>query len=931
MKNRLLKRIITQISGYDAFISYRHAESREYAEELYSQLTNRGLTAFLDESDEDSGTSIEKFKRIACKARSFVLVASPEVYKSKNVYDEVQAYFSERIDKWYRRPFSRIISINVDQALSKIPSMPEEWKRLNDYVYEPETIEALVNAAPSKSVVEEVAKSSGFMRTWTLFLIILGLITICIGGGIGWASIKLNDLFIEIAKAQEQIQIIRNDSSAQALKLFEIDTTLKAREASLLTAQNKLDTLNVSLETKQKQLTKSQELYNITWNEAQALNIGQLALNEIDRDPTLSFRLAEISLKKKVNPIAISVLIRNYNSNNALYSHLYKDIRCADIHPNGNLFLVVYSSSEQNVELVNLNKGKNIVLNHGDENVVGVRFVRDSILTWTNKGRVHLWNFSGNELTRNIRVIPSIESDDTLYDKRLSNMVFMKGLEDPKISSDGRYAIYPGNRRKKSGRVDLWDLIDGKRTTFNLNKDLYPTYRYILDISSNKTFITICYQCNQYNVWDFYGNLKYSIPVESGYDYPNAKFLKSGKWLVVSNGRGVEVWQGPTLLKRLKSHKSNVNLINISHNGRYLITTSSDGTSHLYIIDEDSNIINYIKDIIIGEEIDDVAFSYDNTWISFSIVNGTVEVRDLEGDNLYRMLGHSSNQYVNGSKYLAWTKDNKAILSVSSHDQTARLWQLASKPIRKFLNNDSDSVKYTGRIAFNLKGNKVGLGAKFGNRYGVEVFDINGTKLRHLNGHKSHIETIEFNDDSTMLTHSTDCIKLWKLNLVILDVKAEEGSAFLGKAFFDKYFKRIILLNDDSTKIRAWSMKGEKLIPPSQETLKQLGHDRSYSVKKKFYNSFDIAEWQVSTRGTGYFVRSSSSPISIWLDSEIKRSIFHSSTPNNQGYIVVFGSSGWEFFLLDEKKIIEFRNRTEVSRPIWQIDNNTLNKYGILR
>ena len=62
----LYHRVIANTVGYDVFIAYRNAESRDYAEALHDALEKRGFIVFLDEADEGAGAVIERFVWYAC-------------------------------------------------------------------------------------------------------------------------------------------------------------------------------------------------------------------------------------------------------------------------------------------------------------------------------------------------------------------------------------------------------------------------------------------------------------------------------------------------------------------------------------------------------------------------------------------------------------------------------------------------------------------------------------------------------------------------------------------------------------------------------------------------------------------------------------------------------------------------------------------------
>ena len=249
-------------------------------------------------------------------------------------------------------------------------------------------------------------------------------------------------------------------SAKQTSKLSTIDSTLKDREKNLSIAQILLNSTEDSLSLKGKQLdkanqdiqiaknetktqqakaTEAHQLYDSTLTEVKALNVGMQAITEIDRDPTLSFRLAERSMNIRPNLTALNALIRTYNNPyDVLYSHLFREIADADLSASGDTVLLVHFPFEQNVNLIDLKSNRVLSLYHAGEHAVGGRFVMNGarILTWTEEGYLHLWDKNGNQITSPIKS----SSDD---------------LSGVSISSDKKIIAIAGYSKDE---IHLWNV-----------------------------------------------------------------------------------------------------------------------------------------------------------------------------------------------------------------------------------------------------------------------------------------------------------------------------------------------------------------------------------------------------------------------------------------------------------------------------------------
>ncbi len=269
-KSRTLGKIASLLGGFDVFISYRHADAHGYAVELERVLESKGLMVFRDETEEDVGTPLAVFVKRACSARTFVIVVTNNVYQSRSVFEELSAYLESRIHRWYRKPFSRIIPINVNQVLSRVPTDDEVWNRLSDFVYVTETADALSNNTPSHHVVERLKRSSSFLKSWQRFSVIVLVLTVAAISAITVSTAYLDRILSQLSIAQETT------------------TNLKA-EGARLEAERRM------------------------------LTVRNAAINQLNQDPLIAYRLAEMAYRLKPDPSNRRILLESLSSIDLAY------------------------------------------------------------------------------------------------------------------------------------------------------------------------------------------------------------------------------------------------------------------------------------------------------------------------------------------------------------------------------------------------------------------------------------------------------------------------------------------------------------------------------------------------------------------------------------------------------------------------------------
>lgn len=146
----LFTRMLDQLSGYDFFISYAHADAQAYAERLAAQLRGRGFRAFLDKHVYVAGDELNTatLRRVQASSKLIVIVGE-QALRSHWVLQEVETAIRSN------RP---VIAIDLLGDLSERTADSRLAERLGDRIHirEPQGPDA---TTPTESTLSALTRS----------------------------------------------------------------------------------------------------------------------------------------------------------------------------------------------------------------------------------------------------------------------------------------------------------------------------------------------------------------------------------------------------------------------------------------------------------------------------------------------------------------------------------------------------------------------------------------------------------------------------------------------------------------------------------------------------------------------------------------------------------------------------------------------------
>lgn len=150
VRRSTLARWLDQLSGFDFFISYAHADAPDYVEQLAADLREKGFKAFLDKQVYVAGDELNSATRRRIEASSkLVVVVGPQARQSHWVLQEVE--IAIRLN----RP---VIAIDLAGDLASQEAAGRLDELLKDRIHIREQ-DGLNSEAPKEQTIEALARS----------------------------------------------------------------------------------------------------------------------------------------------------------------------------------------------------------------------------------------------------------------------------------------------------------------------------------------------------------------------------------------------------------------------------------------------------------------------------------------------------------------------------------------------------------------------------------------------------------------------------------------------------------------------------------------------------------------------------------------------------------------------------------------------------
>ena len=333
---------------------------------------------------------------------------------------------------------------------------------------------------------------------------------------------------------------------------------------------------------------------------------------------------------------------------------------------------------------------------------------------------------------------------------------------------------------------------------------------------------------------------------------PITRLPHSQKWLwggaialLAATGGGYSVWQTystqqlhpkveqASLIRSLSGHTSFVNTLEISHDGKTLVSGSADQTIKVWDLATGTELKTLIGHTSF---VNTLAIAHDDKTLASGGADLTIRLWDLAtGKVLNTFTGHTG--FVNT---LHFSHDGR-ILASGSADKTIKIWDVATGQILRTLTGHTGFVN-----SIDISPDERTLVSGSTDQT-IKVWDLTtGTLIRTLTGHQGFINTVIMGiDGQTVLSSSTDkTIKVWDLNTGAVLKTLTGHTGFVNPIALSSDGQTLVSGSADQT-IKVWNL-----------TTGEVTHTINCGIDVKYF--VVSPDWQTIASGSG------SNTIRLW-------------------------------------------------------------------
>jgi WD40 repeat protein len=373
------------------------------------------------------------------------------------------------------------------------------------------------------------------------------------------------------------------------------------------------------------------------------------------------------------------------------------------------------------------------------------------------------------------------------HESKINEMVFSPDRQTlATASADGTIRLWSLNPQTvyntvlKPSQVLTWS--DAPAVKANLTSVAFsPDGKLVAAIAEGST---------QVKVWSVESGMVILDQLNGVTEATQVMFSPNGEWILATHrDRDISIWRTDTgkPLARLKQ-SGNVKSVQLSADGRFLLSASLNGTAQLWQLKEDAQTVKsqLIAKLPVGS-LTQAVFSPTGRWVATATDDGAVKLWETRTGRLFRNLTQTfqANQgliHVANSmagKIAATVQPvvqmkfspNEQVLATTDPLQRVWLWDISSGKLKQELVPPVAAVDNTGAVnplSFSPDGRMVATvdpsSVSPGGAHAAHVWDVQtGKEVATLPGHQGNVSAVQFSPDgSYVATTSTDgVVRFW--------------------------------------------------------------------------------------------------------------------------------------------------------------------------
>lgn len=357
----VFRRLADRVFGFDFFVSYSWGDGWEYAEALARELEALNFDVFLDRDDFAAGDDWKSVGAWSLRRTSkLILVGTTGSLNSKPVLHELDV-FSET--------GRAVMPISIGGVLSEIPNEHPFLKFLGDEKLRIEEDVEQLSVGPSAATIGRIAQSFDLLRQdekRTRWLLALLAVFASISAFALWQRDTALTAQEKAVTAQQQAEESEGEAVVARGEAETEAANARTAEGKARTAQKEAEDRRVEAEVARDEAKRqtrvaisarnAEALARLEERQSTALTFANLAMAEVERDPTLALQFAKRAQSFAPTTVAEVAALRAYNSGSMLRTMHLPDSEWAQFMGDGNEFVAshgpdaaIYSVETQEV------------------------------------------------------------------------------------------------------------------------------------------------------------------------------------------------------------------------------------------------------------------------------------------------------------------------------------------------------------------------------------------------------------------------------------------------------------------------------------------------------------------------------------------------------------------------------------------------------